>query len=81
MMIRVVIAGLLFAIALYWTLAAVLELITGAKPRSIFGFAVLRGPQPEPVLTATMWRWGAAFLLAMAAAITLVGVRILQGWL
>lgn len=80
MTIRIVIATVLFAIALYWSLAAALELITGAKPRGIFGFSILRVPQPEPTLTATMWRWGAVFLLAMAAALTLIGLRLIQGW-
>ena len=80
MSVRIFFAGVLFAIALYWSLAAVLELITGAKPRGIFGYSILRVPQPEPALTPSMWRRGALFLLAMAAALTLLGLRLIQGW-
>ena len=80
MTVRIFIACVLFAIALYWSLAAVLELITGAKPRGIFGYSILRVRQPEPTLTASMWRRGAVFLLAMAAALTLLGLRLIQGW-
>lgn len=80
MTVRILVASLLFAAALYWSLAAVLELITGAKPRGIFGYSILRGPQPAPMLSASMWRRSAVFLFAMAAALTLIGLRVIQGW-
>jgi hypothetical protein len=78
--VRVIAAALLFAVALYWGIGAIYEIMLARKPPGIFGLSLLRPMNPEPVLTISQWRKGGLFLLAMAVALAGLGVRLLQGW-
>jgi hypothetical protein len=78
--VRIVAAVLLFSVALYWGIAATYEICAATKPHEIFGVTLLRSRQSEPVLTASQWRKGGLFLLAMAGFLVLLGIRLLQGW-
>ncbi len=77
---RIVAAALLFLVALYWGIAAIYEVVAAAKPPGIFGVTLLKSRRPEPVLTLSQWRKAGLFLLVMAGALVLLGIRLLQGW-
>ena len=76
---RLVGAVVLLLVAMYWIIAAGYEIVIAKKPPGPFGAALLRPIRAEPVLTTMQWRQGGAFLLAMASALVLVAVRLLQG--
>jgi hypothetical protein len=77
--LRIVGAAVLFVIAVYWLISASYEVVLARKPPGPFGLSLLRTMRPETVLTARQWRRGGAFLLALAATLALLGVRLLQG--
>jgi hypothetical protein len=78
--LRIGAAILLFVAAMYWVIAAAFEIVAARKPPRVFGATLLRTNRPEPVLTMSQWRKGGVFLLAMAAALVAVGIRLIQGW-
>lgn len=77
--LRFVGAAVLLVVGFYWVIGACYEVVMARKPPGLFGASLLRPMKPEPVLTATQWRQGGAFLLAMAGALVLLAIRLLQG--